>query len=60
MKAKHQALFEETSATFDPQRITEWEAMVVAWENDMSKPDPYSEGDVGKQHASISLSPTNM
>jgi hypothetical protein len=48
MKAKHQVLFERTSATFTADKIKEWEAMVVAWENDMSKPDPYSEVDVGE------------
>jgi hypothetical protein len=48
MKAKHRALFEATSSTFRKELIDEWESMVVAWENDMTNPDPYSEDYSGK------------
>jgi hypothetical protein len=49
MKVKHAALFARTSATFKDNIITTWEAMLVAWEKDMSKPDPYSEVETGEQ-----------
>jgi hypothetical protein len=48
IKVKHAALFARTSATFKDDIITTWEAMVVAWEKDMSKPDPYSEVETGE------------
>jgi hypothetical protein len=48
MKGKHRALFNATSDTFRKELLEEWESMVVAWENDMTNPDPYSEGDSGK------------
>jgi hypothetical protein len=48
MKEKHRALFNATSNTFRKELLDEWESMVVAWEKDMSNPDPYSEGDTGK------------
>jgi hypothetical protein len=49
MKVKHAALFEKTSATFKGDTVVTWEAMVVAWEKDMSQPDPYSEPEAGER-----------
>ena len=43
MYRKHQDLFVKFSATFKPETILKWEAMVKAWEADLTKPNPYEE-----------------
>jgi hypothetical protein len=43
MRRKHQDLFTKFSETFKPDTITKWEAMVKAWEVDLTKLNPYVE-----------------
>ncbi|KAH8112018.1 hypothetical protein DFH11DRAFT_1512109, partial [Phellopilus nigrolimitatus] len=46
MHTKHQAKFEELSATFEPAVIAEWSAMVDVWQSDpLHAPDPYADPD---------------
>lgn len=40
---KHRLIFQQFSLTFKPQMVQEWEAMVLAWKKDKSKPNPYLE-----------------
>lgn len=43
MYVVHQQLFDEFSATFPPETVAAWEQMVIDWEADMTKPNPYEE-----------------
>lgn len=44
MRSKHRELFSKFSATFKPETLTKWEAMVQTWEaNPQSKPNPFEE-----------------
>jgi hypothetical protein len=43
MKEKHQALFDRFCQWFDRATIRGWEDMVVEWEKDMSKKNPFQE-----------------
>ena len=43
MQDKHTSIFEQLSSTFPPETVQKWEAMVLAWKNDKSKPNPYKE-----------------
>jgi hypothetical protein len=48
MRAKHQALFAKTTARFAPHIVEKWEQMVLAWEADSSKPNPFDDSTVGE------------
>jgi hypothetical protein len=48
MSAKQTEVFNQLSATFSPQTIKKWEAMVVAWEADPQAPNPYEEPESGE------------
>ncbi|KAH9956388.1 hypothetical protein BGW80DRAFT_1439367 [Lactifluus volemus] len=43
MRDKHRLIFQQFSSTFSPQTVQKWEATVLAWKNDRSKPNPYME-----------------
>jgi len=43
MQDKHRLIFQRFSSTFQPETLQEWEAMILAWKNDKSKPNPYKE-----------------
>jgi hypothetical protein len=48
MSAKQTEVFNQLSATFSPETIKKWEAMVVAWEANPQAPNPYEEPESGK------------
>jgi hypothetical protein len=43
MRVKHTQLFEQFSATFQPNTIIEWEKLINSWKKDRSQPNPYLE-----------------
>ena len=43
MRKKHAQLFEQFSATFQPDTIVSWEKLIDAWKKDRSEPNPYLE-----------------
>ena len=43
MHKKHQQLFEQFTATFQPNVIISWEKLINAWKKDRSQPNPYLE-----------------
>jgi hypothetical protein len=43
MEKKHTQLFEQFSATFQPNTIVSWEKLINAWKKDRSQPNPYLE-----------------
>jgi hypothetical protein len=43
MNKKHTQLFEQFSATFQPDTIVSWEKLINAWKKDRSEPNPYLE-----------------
>lgn len=43
MSAKQTTIFNQLSATFSPDAVQKWEAMVSTWNADPSKPNPYVE-----------------
>lgn len=49
--ALHRSFFDKLSASIDPKTTEKWEAMVAAWEDDQSKPNPFEEA---KNSTSIS------
>ena len=43
MHTKHQQLFEQFTATFQPSTIVSWEKLINSWKKDWSQPNPYLE-----------------
>jgi len=43
MRKKHTQLFEQFTATFQPDTIVSWEKLINAWKKDRSQPNPYLE-----------------
>jgi hypothetical protein len=43
MCKKHQQLFEQFTATFQPNTIVSWEKLISAWKMNRSLPNPYLE-----------------
>ena len=43
MRNKHKQLFEQFTATFQPNTIISWEKLITAWKMDRSLPNPYLE-----------------
>jgi Kyakuja-Dileera-Zisupton transposase len=43
MREKHRLIFQQFSSTFPPQTVQQWEKVIVEWENDKTKPNPYKE-----------------
>ena len=43
MNKKQTQLFEQFSATFQPNTIASWEKLINAWKKDCSQPNPYLE-----------------
>ena len=43
MSAKQSEVFQQLSATFSPETVSNWEAMVIAWNMDRKAPNPYAE-----------------
>ena len=48
MRKKHTQLFEQFSATFEPNTTIEWEKLINAWKRDRSQPNPYLEPSASK------------
>jgi hypothetical protein len=47
MRAKHQAYFDRHSLKFTPAVIEKWEKMVMDWDEDHAKVNPYAEPEIG-------------
>lgn len=45
MSARHTALHDEYSAEFTEENIAAWKQMIVDWESDRTKPNPFEETD---------------
>lgn len=43
MHKKHTLLFEQFSATLQPDTIVSWENLINVWKKDRSQPNPYLE-----------------
>jgi hypothetical protein len=43
MRLKHTQLFEQFTATFQPDTIVSWEKLINVWKKDRSQPNPYLE-----------------
>jgi hypothetical protein len=43
MEKKHTQLFDQFTATFQPETIVSWERLINAWKTDRSHPNPYLE-----------------
>lgn len=43
MHQKHNELFNQFTATFQPDTIASWQRLIDAWKNDKSQPNPYLE-----------------
>jgi hypothetical protein len=43
MNVKHTQLFDQFSATFQPNTIISWENLINAWKKDRSQPNPFLE-----------------
>ena len=43
MSVKQREIYRDHTANFPAETINEWEAMVLAWEADPTRPDPYEE-----------------
>jgi hypothetical protein len=54
MREKHEAHFAKFNARFSPEVVSEWTEMVVVWEKDHTKPNPYEEVDLGKSRIAVS------
>ena len=50
MDKKHTQLFEQFSATFQPNTIIAWEKLINAWKKNRSQPNPYLESDRLEEH----------
>jgi hypothetical protein len=48
MSAVQTDIFNQFSATFTPETVTKWEAMVAAWNKNPRAPNPYKEPPSGK------------
>jgi hypothetical protein len=46
MRTKHQAIFAKTTARFALYIVEKWERMVLAWEADSLKPNPFNDSTV--------------
>jgi Kyakuja-Dileera-Zisupton transposase len=45
MAKKQSEVFKQLSATFSPETVANWEAMVVAWNANPKAPNPYAESE---------------
>ena len=43
MSTKQSEVFQQLSATFSPETVANWEAMVTAWNVNPKAPNPYAE-----------------
>ena len=53
MKAKHNRLLAQFSAKLPAELISKWRAMIEAWEQDPTNPNPYDEAVNGWQIAHL-------
>jgi hypothetical protein len=60
MRAKHEALFNRVHARFAPAVTQKWEEMVLAWDDDMTKPNPYAEPHIGERTTSGAVAHVNV
>jgi hypothetical protein len=47
MVKKHEDIFNQFSATFNPSVVKKWTAMAEKWEDDRTAPNPYKEPEPG-------------
>ena len=43
MRKRHRLIFQQFSSTFPLQKVQQWEMMILEWENNKMKPNPYKE-----------------
>jgi hypothetical protein len=55
MRKKHTQLFEQFTATFQPNTIVSWEKLINTWKKDRSQPNPYLEPSPCKSRVVIML-----
>jgi hypothetical protein len=60
MRAEHEAVFIKFSARFSPQVLSKWEQMVLDWDEDNTKPNPYEESRVRKSLVVIECEPRRI
>ena len=56
MAAKQRKIYEDYSANFTPAVLSQWQAMVDAWDADPTQPDPYEEPSTGARSCVIAWS----
>jgi hypothetical protein len=52
MSAKQKQIFDQLSATFSPEIVNKWEAMVAKWNANPKAPNPYQEPGSRKSYLS--------
>jgi hypothetical protein len=57
MSTKQTDIFNQLSATFSPETVKKWEAMVTAWNANPKKPNPYQEPMSGGRQLFIYIDP---
>ncbi|KAF9494569.1 hypothetical protein BDN71DRAFT_1431646 [Pleurotus eryngii] len=55
MSARHTALHDEYTTEFNEEDITVWKQMIVDWESDRTKPNPFEETDTYLSMAAVRL-----
>ena|ERR1700723_664195 len=55
MQAKHGQAFAKFNITFPPAAVDKWEKMVLAWDKDKTKKNPYEEPVAGKRQCTTSI-----
>ncbi|KAF7440215.1 hypothetical protein PC9H_000559 [Pleurotus ostreatus] len=55
MSARHTALHDEYTAEFNEEDITAWKQMIIDWESDRTKPNPFEEIDTYSSMAAVRL-----
>lgn len=48
MRPQQEESFANLSLTFTPDKIIQWTRMIMAWESDPTKPNPYEEVKLGE------------
>ena len=55
MHAKHRKAFDDFNNTFPPTAVEKWNQMVIDWDKDAAKPNPYEEPSESASLADIHL-----
>jgi hypothetical protein len=56
MSAKQSEVFQQLSETFSPEAVSNWEAMVTAWNMNPKAPNPYAEPKSCRSNVSLLMS----